>query len=73
MSVTHVYKGWLILPNLTHLAKRDPFCPVWLIVPSATIAMSVTHVYKVWLILPSLPIWPNVTHFAHCDSYLQVQ
>ena len=46
MSVTHVYKEWLILPSLPHLAKSDQFCPVWLIVASATILMSVTHVYK---------------------------
>ena len=26
MSVTHVYKVWLILPTLTHLVKCDPFC-----------------------------------------------
>ena len=64
---SHLAK-WVCLtfPNLTHLAKCDPFCPVWLLLPSATILISVTHVYRVWLTFPSL------THLAKCDPFCPV-
>ena len=66
MSVTHVYKDRLTFQSLTYLAKCDPFFPVWLIIPSATILMSVTHVYKEW------PILPTLTHLAKCDPFCPV-
>ena len=66
MSVTDVYKEWLIFQSLTYLAKCDPFFPVWLILPSATILLSVTHVYKEWLIFQSL------AHLAKCDPFCPV-
>ena len=66
MSVTHVYKEWLIFQSLTYVAKCDSLFLVWLILASATILMSVTHVYKEWLILPTL------AHLAKCDPFFPV-
>ena len=75
MSVTHVYKEWLILPSLIHLAKSDPFCPEWLIVPSATLFMcdpcveSVTHSPKFNLFGQMWPILHTVTDTSKGENF----
>ena len=79
MSVTHVYKEWLIFQSLTYMAKCDSYFPVWLILPSATILMSVTLVNhspkfnpfgQMWPILPSVTRALKWDNFDECDPCL---
>ena len=65
MSVTHVYKVWLILPTLTHF----PHCDSYLYDNFDVLPMFIQcdSFSKVWF------FWKNVTHFAQCDSYFKVR